>query len=403
MGFDRVLDRTWEYFSLFFFGDMGLGSLHGGFGLVFWGLGFPCFLYFFIQGIRGIHQPAFFHSLFSSFWSKRGIAASRDYFPLFFWGQLAIGLFGLFYYAATIDLLSRSGRLTLYIAGLGLVALGVFLSEVENARRGAKLILKMVCIFGAFLTVVQMGSFRHPMYNLEKPLSDRIGGQYLSPMKYLFLGKVLEPLDKIGLVEEGLNVYIAAPYRLFFPSHFYGLNLQNRIWNFETQDVGEPDALVYYHNPLDRSLFYLKKKIKPQEVMFDPQYRLIVQDENSLFLLRSSLLDHPERKIVLADFYRRQYSQLIPTAQQLAAQLHPQGIVVTSEDVGYALRSLKLEGKITQETLSAPFGAERFVAEGLGKRLVYTIGKPLPGFRSNPVTTITMNDKAYQVFANQKN
>jgi hypothetical protein len=393
-----MVDRGFEYLTQFFFGDLGLGSLHGGFGLIFWGLCFPSLLYLFVNAIRAIRHPVF--PSFPQCWEKESQHAKKDFFPFFFWGQFVIALAALFYYAVSIDLLSRSGRLILYVTGLGLVALGVVWPKITSELAGTRPFLKLLCLGGVLLTFVQLGNYRLPMLNLQRPLSDRVEGNTGSPFRYLFMGEVLESLDLLTQEGRGLNVYVAAPHGLFFTTHFYGSKVQNRIWNFQTHPSQDPDAFVFFHDPLDRTIYYLNRRIAPEDVIFDPRYLLILHDVNYLFFLKRSVLENPVQRNTLSDFYGGISFQLIPL--EIAAEMDPNAVILTSTLMGYAFRHLELANEFPIRVVLAPAGGDDLVAQRLGEKVIYSLGRPLRGYQGKSVKKFLLGEEEFEVFRNVK-
>ncbi len=401
MKIGEIFQREEGYFSLFFLGDLGLGNLFGGFGLLFWGLGFPAFIYLFILGLREF-SPLFLSNRQQAVGTGEGVPSGR-WFSFFFWGQLGFGLLFLFYYARSTELLFRSGRLVLFVAGLGLVALSVVWPKISNEVRGSEKFLKFICIGSAVLTLILLGGFRDPQYDLSEPLQDRIQGLVSTPYKYLYLGGALEPLDILTQDGSGLNVYVAGPWEFFFTAPFYGLKLQNRVWNFEGNIASDPEALVFHQTEPYQELFYVGKRITPKEAALNPEYVMVTQDDTVLFFLKKSVLNDSQMKERLMDFYRGIASDFFFMGRSLASQLEEDALILASAPFGYGLKFLEMNGEVSQRIILIPEGTENEIAPRVYTGTpVYTFRQPADRFKSTHFIDLFVNGMTISVYRNIK-
>ena len=110
--------------------DTGLGSLHGGYGLIFWGLALPAWFYV---------------------WAKSIIQRSR----LDFWiySLLIIGLGQLMW--VSLEDYIWTARYSIFVVAIGLLALGqvlIIFDKIIFFRRG----IKILCVLFAVLAVVHL-------------------------------------------------------------------------------------------------------------------------------------------------------------------------------------------------------------------------------------------------------
>jgi len=402
MSFRRFFSRDLEYVSEFFMGEPGLGSLFGGLGLIFWAFGVPSLVYLFFVGVRNAMRRALPHPAIGEYPDNSQNRNNGTLFPLFFWGQFFIGLVFLYMYALNLDLLEKSQRLVLYVTGLGLVAFSVVFSKLFTKQKIIENLFKGLCLLGAFLTLIFLGQYYEPVLDLRKPLNDRIHQIKTSPYKYTYLGKVLEPLDLLSRTEKDLKVYVAGPLGYYFTWPFYGIKLQNRIWNFDMDYLTLPDAFVFHHREEDRQIFYVGPRYTPESIMLDSRFFLVAQDENSILFLSHSLLDKPEFKDGLLQYYENLYSNLISLARSISKQLDQKGFILTSSELGYSFQYLNWIGEITNPVMITPVGAENVVAQRLKADRFYTLGHPLEGFNSKKVFEIPLEQGEFPIFKNER-
>jgi len=242
--------------------DAGLGSLHGGYGLAFWGVALPAWLYIFVRSL-----------------------VRRDRLSLFLSLPLMVGVAKLM--PVPLKCFQFTGRYSLFIVALALVSLGqvltIFSKEVFFGRS-----VKFVCIAFAMLSVVHLSAVNYPDYLLEEPVKNLITDPFATDGCYAgafpkSLVKAWVLLDYLTLNDpHGLSCYVAMrkegtcfPADKTWVSPLYGTHLQNRVWNLQRDRSLPPDAFLYF-GPLDQ-LHYFGDTITPQKVKVDPDYALVMQ------------------------------------------------------------------------------------------------------------------------------
>ena len=401
MSLEKYFNRNLDYLTVFFFGDPGLGTLWGGLGLIFWGLCFPSFVYFLVRGTKLVLIPSLLNT--PDWWASEGeqYKKRRDWFYVFFIGQLFFGLFALYSYAGSEALLGRSQRLVLFVSGLGLVILAMVWSKISPWFSGIDTFLKVFCILASLLTLFKLGAIYEPVLDLRKPLMDRINLVKSSPYKYTYLGKVWEPLDLLTQSTEGLDIYVAGPKSSFFTWPIYGTKIQNNIWNFDNSYSTEPDAFFFHTRKKDLRILFVGPRFTPEDVMLNPSFFLVSQDKNSLLFFNRSFLNKPQFLRTLLEYYQGISQSLMPIARYLAEELEPEGVFLTSSDLGYSFRYLELSGEIKQRVVFAPLGGEVKTAKNLESNFLYTFGRPLPGMKAETVMSIPLDKGEFRVFRNE--
>jgi hypothetical protein len=263
---------------------------------------------------------------------------------------------------------------------LGLLGLGVVWVTLFKELQWPGLVFKGLCIGSSVLTLILLGEFRDPQYDLREPIKDRLAGFNPSPYKYFYLGRVLEPLDDLSRGNKGLSVYVAGPKDFFWTAPFYGTKLQNRIWNFQADLSSDPDAFVFHQIEERQELLYVGHRITPRDVNLDPRYILIAQDQQSLFFLKGSLIEDSFRKKALIRFYKTLFTETLPLARHLSSLLEEEAVILTSSPIAYNLKYLELTGEISHRVFFAPVGTEPQVAQRISDDVIYTVGSPLAGY-----------------------
>jgi hypothetical protein len=361
-------------FLMYPFFDLGLGSLHGGFGVIFWGLGFPCVAYFLFQGVRK--------------------AFRKDCFPLFFWGQILVGFYSVF---LTINKdFEFNQRYVLFVVGFGLLAVGNLFQNLRGNLPFTVPILKLFCVGSSFLAVMHLASYGWPSYQIKPAVEDWLANQQTSEYKYYrqspwdlpSLSMAWEPLDYLTREGDGWNVYMAATHGVFWVTPTYGSHLQNKIWNFEENPQQDPDAYIFHYDSRSMELFYLGKKITPAEVLNDKRYELVTQTPFTTFWVKRQLLDHPSMAARLADYYEKTFPPAIQTATALKHLVMDDGVIVTSSPLGYGFKYLFLTGKIRSPVYLVPRNQEEEFVKRADFQTVYTVGNPLGGFHPRDIAEL---------------
>ncbi len=364
---EKLIDIPFAFAGLFLF-DLGLGSFHGGFGIAFWGIAFPAWLYF----------------LYKSF-----NAPSRErFFLLCFWGTMLLG-FGLLF-LVPLQLLYLDVRYSLFMVGIGVLAIGKLLTTLKPSSFYQSLI-KSICIMSAILSVVLLAKTSLPSYAIDYPIYDFVNNRMTSKNRYLHLSSYMPPMDIAWELldyltqdePKGLNVYMAAKSEFFWTAPTYGSNLQNRVWNHEKSEE-PPDAFLYYFRR-NGAIDYVKQKIELKDVLVDPRYELVFAYQHVYFLILKDFIDQPDKKLKLAHFYSLNASMKKDFQGKVIEVLKENIPVLTSSVAGYAIKYLNLVGAISNSVYFVPPGEEEYFAKHKGFKEVYTSNVSLKGFKSKKI------------------
>jgi hypothetical protein len=368
------------------FQDPGLGSLHGGFGAVFWALCLPALGYRLAAAVRAAIR-------------------SRRLFPLAFWGQVLVGGLAMsILSSATVEL---TARYALFVVGLGLVALGTVLPRLAGLP-GTLSGLRAFSLGACALAAIHLAAYQWPSYQIRPAVEDWIHGRQTSEYKYLrqagwdlpSLSQAWEPLDYLTRSGDGWSVYAAAGYSVFWTVPTYGSRVQNRIWNFEKDPASWPDAFIFHHDRRGRPLHYVGRRITPEEVEADGRYALVTQTPHTKLWVRTDVLERPDVAPRLADYYAITFAPLLQPAESIARLLAADGVVITASPLGYALRHLALTGRSKIAVHLVPDGHEDATAARLQARRAYTIGRPLAGYQSRPIAALKTGNVQVPVYEN---
>lgn len=368
------------------FQDPGLGSLHGGFGAVFWGLCLPALAYRLAAALRAAIR-------------------SRRLFPLLFWGQVLVGALALSVVPATT--VHLSARYVLFVVGLGLVALGMVLPRLATLP-GSLSGLRIFSIAASALAVIHLAGYQWPSYQIGPAVEDWIHGRQTSEYKYLqqagwdlpSLSKAWEPLDYLTRSGDGWSVSMAAGYSVFWTVPLYGSRLQNEIWNFEKAPTGWPDAFIFHQDRRGRPMHYVGRRITPEEVEADGRYALVTQTPYTQLWVSRARLGRPDVAQRLADYDATTFAEVLPAAEAVGRLLTPGRMVITASPLGYGLRHLALTGKLSADVHIVPKGHEDATAARLNPATAYTVGQPLAGYRSQAIAVLSDGGVRVPVFEN---
>ena len=237
----------------------------------------------------------------------------REGFPLLFWLQAP--LVAILYLLQTdVARLAFNQRLLIIMAGFGVLALALLLPRLRAAVPGAGPALGMAGVLASALAVAQLAGYGLPSYQFRAAVLERRLGLDTSPYRYHAQATGDLPgqsatwdlLDYLTLEGPGWEVYLAAPWPVYWTTPAYGTRIQNRLWNFRVAPGSDPDALVYHFGQSPGwELFYPGRRITPDQARIDPRYELVSRTAASqLWVLRERLAD-PAIRARLAEFQRR--------------------------------------------------------------------------------------------------
>jgi len=375
-------------FSLsYMFQDPGLGSFHGGFGAVFWGLGFPALIFCIYKAARA--------------------DVRRDFFPLLFWGHVPLTFFVYFLqiHSPRLDL---NQRLILVVIGFGLLALGIALQKLREAFPKAVPVIRSFCIAASMLAVVQLAGYVWPSFQLKQPVADYINDTRTSEYKYFaqspwelpLLRAAWEPLDFLTRPGSGWSVYTAAPWSLSWTAPVFGSRIQNRVWNFQHEPENDPDAFIF-HRMNDLDLYYVGKRITPVNVWSDGRYELVTQTQATQFWVKSSLLREPETGQRLVTWYARTFGPDIGALRLVADRLPDYDVLLTASPWGHGLKYLFLTGTIKTPVHLVPPGKVGTEARQLKTGKIITLEKPLAGYESKLLVRLKTANETVAFYENR--
>jgi hypothetical protein len=350
--------------KLLFTKDDGIGSLHGGFGLYFWGIAIPSWVYLFIRCLR--------------------INTKKRTTEIIIWSQLLIGIIILI--LIPLDRLKFQARYLLFIIGIGSLAIGSAISFFNN-NRTYKLLIIILCCFSAIFSMTQLAISQLPNYSIDIPIQDKLENRNYSKMRYLRLSSTMnsmgflwETLDFITKdYKNGLNIYFAMSYYPF-AAPFYGSKLQNRVWNFDRNNEDMPDAFFFLETNKSK-IEYIKRKFTSEEIMFNQNYDLIDRSGYSHFFLNKKFLENDS--IILKSLlrhYEMYFENEIESAKLLLPYIEEDIPILTSHYIGFGLRYLNYTKKINNKIFTIPVGKENEFTNNSNLQNVYTINNSIDNY-----------------------
>jgi hypothetical protein len=368
------------------FQDPGLGSLHGGFGAVFWGLSVPSILFCFAAGARRALRE-------------------RDLFPALFWGQCFVALPA--FAMIPVESMPFDVRYVLFVTGLGLAALALAMKRLEQFP-GAGFVVRVFCVAASVLAVVQLAGYRWPSYQIRQAVEDRLADRYTSEYRYLrqagwdlpSLSYAWDPLDFLTRDGDGWSVYMACGYSVFWTAPSFGSRLQNRIWNFAPRAGEWPQAFLFHYDRRGRPLYFVGPPITPEAVRDHGGYDLVAQTPFTRLWVKSSLLRRSDVSDRLAAYDATAFPQALRAAEPLLGALQGDGVVITSSPLGYGFRHLFLTGESPLPVHLTPPNQEEVFAARSGASRIYTIGRPLAGYRARPVAYLQSPQGRLAIYEN---
>ena len=345
--------------------DPGLGSFHGGFGFLFWGFA----------------APAGGWALAAVLRDRNEARAGR----LFTLGLLPVGLATLF--LAPHDQLHRTPRYVLAIGGVAAVALALLVEEAARRAIGAASLVRAGAAIAACLALPVAAPAVWPLVSLAPVADDPPETRAAGELRYLestgwdlrTMASAWGPLDAATRGGAGLSVYEASEYPVFWTGPTYGVELQNRIWNFDPHPPEKPDAF-FFHAPRG-SPFYLGTTIERTTVAADPAYRLVAsqgEDATTLYLSIDALASH-DRQARLADYYRRTAHEMVELTAPSASSMEPGSVVLAPFPFAAGYLVHRADGKLRAEVDPVPTRDLQAAAARWPHHVLYSFGVPVPG------------------------
>jgi len=370
--------------------DPGLGSLNGGLGVVFWGLGLPALVWCLAAALRD---------------TRRG-----ELVPAFLWGT-AFAVMAIFLAETDVMRLAFNMRLALVVVPLGLVALGLALARIRAANAVAAAAVQAVVVLGSAAALLQLPASKLPGFDFSEALRDRLAGTVTSPQRYYLqatgdlpsLAAAFEPLDALTRDGPGWSVYMAADWRVFITAPLYGSRLQNRVWNFQPDQRDAPDALVFhagFSGGAD-NLFYVRGRIEPQEVERDPRYLLLTRSGPTELWVAAGRLEDPSTRKALLAFYEWRFADDIESIRPLLGSLPPADLVVGDSRAVQALRYWQLRGEIAAPVRLVRTGRVEEAARLAAARRVISVGTSIRGAAVRVLGTASTREGTVSIYFNE--
>lgn len=385
--FNNIRVNLGNWVSQQLVGDAGIGSCDGGFGLVFWGVGFSSWLYY------GIY------SLINARGAGMGRLVSLACLPAGFLLLLSI---------PEIDA-HVTGRLAIFVVAIGLFSFCETMKILNDPQCSA--ILKSMCIFLSLLNASLLTVSIKPHFNLGTVIQDRIQQQYPSDFKYFSPGTrtarsqqglVCEALDYITRGDRtGLYCHLISDPFLFYPSSAYGSKLQNRLAYTHPPVRWAIEAYLYTYYPGLHDI-NLDATTSGYDIIADNGYVVAAHWDYGCLILRRDIFDKPDKQRLLAEYYKQTWPEAITAARQISPVLTEEIPIVTSSQIGYGLRCLYAGQQRMGRVVTTPGTLESLAAAGRKIRRCYTLGKPLPGFNAEKVGRVIYANNELTVYLNRK-
>lgn len=367
--------------------DIGIGSYDGGFGLVFWGVGFSSWLYCVVYSLARFHKTGMVRLVVLS------------YLPAGFLLLLSVS-------EAEVPFM---GRLAIIVVSIALFSLCETMKNLNDTRCVA--VIKITCILLSLLNISLLSVSIKPHYSLTAVVRDRLRQQYPSGFKYVAEaerttradhGLVWEVLDLLTRDEKtGLNCHIISDQLLFSPAPVYGSNLQNRVAYMHPSSPGKIDAYVATYYPGLRNI-KLDATTSSYDIVADRRYIVAANWPYGCLILKRSVYEKPDKQRLMADYYRRTWPEAITQAMQFAPQLAKGIPLVTSSQIGYGVRFLDMKAQRAERVVITPTYLEEMVADRLQLSRCYTIGKPLAGYHTEEIGHVAYRYDVLTLYLNKK-
>ena len=259
--------------------DIGLGSLHGGYGLIFWGIALPAWFYI---------------------WAKSIIQRKRLDFWLY--SLLIIGVGQLM--LVSLEDYIWIARYSIFIVAIGLIALGevlIIFDQIVSFQKG----IKILCVVFTILAVVHL-SENSPTYRIDKIIKIFLDGKYLTQQDYGHRATAFGVLDYLTMNDpRPLNCDVMIMFHSYFVSAVYGTKLQNKMWAFQQDKSVKPDVFIFLRG-LNEAIWPddLDLKITLKKMRIDSDYFLVFQSLHSFLYIRKDFFKDQQKKWLLNNYYR---------------------------------------------------------------------------------------------------
>ncbi|MBF0318940.1 MAG: glycosyltransferase family 39 protein [Nitrospirae bacterium] len=364
--------------------DIGLGTLHGGYGILYWGAGLPSWIYCLLRSFK------------DGQWSVT-----------YFWLQGVTGLVVLF--IAPYDNFNLVPRYSMFVAALGFLAFGKVLAVFEGDTFRLS-VLKAGAVGLSLLAIVALSRSACPIFDVEEAAADYIKGDTRTPYEYLSkarwdlpsLSTAWDALDYLTNDNmHGLNCYVAMYRAVLWLSPVYGTNLQNRVWNLMEDPQATPDAFIYHFSPNEKTI-YIKRKIPFEEIASTPDYMLINQTYRTALFIRRDFFTPENKKNLLASYYKKAYPASVAIAEWILPRLEPGIPIVAIPYFASGLIYMQLTGALQSAVHSVALGFEDGYARHTNWPVAYSFINPLAGYEQQKAFEVATPEGPVAVYKNTK-
>ncbi|MEO5357673.1 MAG: glycosyltransferase family 39 protein [Nitrospirae bacterium YQR-1] len=362
--------------------DIGLGTFHGGYGIAFWGLAFPSWLY----------------CLYKSFLKKEH--------HLFIYLQVFLGM--IIVLIVPYDSFNVAPRYAVFITAICFISLGKVL-EVMAENKYYRNILKTMAVLSSVLSLFLFSMVKFPTYNIIKPINDLRNNTTTTEAKYYALGywdlpvmsPAFEALDYLTIGDgRGLSVYVAMAPDVFWVSPVYGTQLQNTIWNLNSV-TNRPDAFFYFFGK-NGEIVYIREKVPFYDIALNPQYQLIHQSLRGVLFIKGNFFDSADKRKKLMSFYEKSCKNSLDEAAKIKSSFQEDIPIVVIPHFGYGLKYYELNGNLNNRVHLVSHGFEDAYVKNFKWDKVYTFINKLSGYRADKILEIPADDGIVSVYLNEK-
>jgi hypothetical protein len=366
-----------------FFSDIGIGSLNGGYGINFWAIALPCWIFCLIKSFQ--------------------LSKENKLFPLYIWLQVILGF--VFLFLSPLSRLYFRTRYSIFIIGIALIALAKVIQYYKDQKVYRNIIIISSCIF-ALIAFINLSNTEIPSYRVDIPIKDRIlSKKDYSKMRYLLLTRldmayIWETLDYISRdYEKGLNIYFAMTYK-DFATPFYGSKFNNHIWNFGKDYTKPPDAYIFQFKK-DSKVRYIGNKITMDEVLRKPENKMIDKAGGSYLYLNKKYLEKgtPISKSLLMH-YENYYSNEINILSGIIPKLKEDIPIVTSSYLGFVFLHLNVSKSMKNEVYVLPQYSDIKLIKDYGINKFYTLNFVPDDYISKEIANFNLENEEIKIYQN---